>query len=207
MLKNLSRVFGASPQQEQAGATDALPSGDFDLIVPMIKPVSEPHPGEPCAELHLPFEQSPVSQPLAADMIVMYAIDRPGHLEYISNHVAAASGFTTEGLHNKAIKNLPARLGNVQLHDCGGGVYGLSAGGNFEASLLLLGDLWLQLTEYLPGEPLAAVPSRDLLFVIGSERPNADELISRQARIELAEKRYAISQSVLMRREGKWIAR
>jgi len=169
--------------------------------------MSDPEPREPRTEIHLSFEQSPASIPFAADMIVMYAIDRPSHLEYVSNEVAAATGLTADQLHDISVRNLPSRLVTVELHDCGDGLYGLSAGGTFEASLLLLEDLWQQLAERLPGEPLATVPSRDLLFVIGSAQPNAAELIGARARIELAEKRYAISQSVLVRRGGKWLAR
>jgi uncharacterized protein YtpQ (UPF0354 family) len=210
MLKHLARLFGSQQPQDSPetppDSTAALPVADIELIVPMIKAVSDSAPKDRVTEIHLSFEQSPASLPFAADMIVMYAIDRPDHLEYLSNEVAAATGFTAEKLHDAAVKNLPSRLGKVQLHDCGEGVFGLSAGGTFEASLLLLDDLWHQLAERLPGEPLAAVPSRDLLFVVGSARPNANDLIASRARIELAEKRYAISQSVLVRRGGKWLA-
>lgn len=211
MLKHLSRLFGGNPSQvpqhKQRQATSALSAADIALIVPMLKGTAYSDPKESRSEIHLSFEQSPASLPFAADMLVMYAIDRPQHLEYVSNEVAAASGLTTEQLHKTAIANLPSRLGNVQLHDCGEGVYGLSAGGTFEASLLFLDGLWQQPAEYLPGEPLAAAPSRDLLFVVGSSRANADHLINARARIELPEKRYAISQSVLIRRAGKWLAR
>jgi uncharacterized protein YtpQ (UPF0354 family) len=209
MLKHLSRLFRSNPTQPQERRREsslALPDADVQLIVPMIKAVSVSEPQEPQTEIRLSFEQSPVNLPFAADTIIMYAVDRPNQLEYVSNETAAATGLTKEELHATSIKNLPYRLGQVQLHDCGQGVYGLSAGGNFEASLLLLDDLWHQLAQYFPGEPLAAIPSRDLLFVIGSARPNAGQLIAARARIELAEKRYAISQSVLVRKEGKWLA-
>lgn len=210
MLKHLARLFGSQPPQDspapQPNSVAALPAADIELIVPMIKAMGGSTPQERMPEMQLSFEQSPASLAFAADMIVMYAIDRPDHLEYLSNEVASATGFSAEGLHEAAVRNLPSRLGQVQLHDCGEGVFGLSAGGTFEASLLLLDALWQQLAEHLPGEPLAAVPSRDLLFVVGSARPNANELIASRARIELAEKRYAISQSVLVRRGGRWLA-
>jgi uncharacterized protein YtpQ (UPF0354 family) len=136
----------------------------------------------------------------------MYAIDRPTHLEYVSNQLAADSGMTAEGLHLRAVENLPRRVSEIRLHDCGRGIFGLSAGGTFEASLLLVDDIWDQLAVHFPGELLAAVPSRDLVFAIGSEWQDAHELIANEARVELADKRYAISSSVLVRRDGKWTA-
>ncbi len=184
----------------------ALTSEEISQIVPMIKAVAGPSTRSDQAELKLSFDQSPASNAFAADMLIMYAINRPNHYEYVSNEVASATGLDAESLHRTAVKNFPSHLGEVQLHDCGDGLYGLSAGGDFEASLLLLDDLWLQLETHLPGEPLAAAPSRDLLFVIGSDRPNSLALISEKARIELPDKRYAISQSVLVRRAGKWVA-
>lgn len=187
-----------------ASRTLALRGGEIQRIVPVIES-ADAGPGMRKPDLRSSVERSPVSQPLAADLIIVYAVDGPSRLEYISRQAAAASGFTTEELHDRAIKNLPARLSNVRLRDAGEGVLQLTAGGTLEASLLLLDDLWVQLDDYLPGDPLAAVPSRDRLFIIGSERPNADELISRNARTG-ALKRRAISQSVLVRRGGKWVA-
>ncbi|MBX3628040.1 MAG: DUF1444 family protein [Rhizobacter sp.] len=211
MLKHLSSMFSKRQAQEsqpkKAELDIALSEQDKELVVPMIKAIVGPGAPAEGTELHLSFEQSPISRPFAADMIVMYALNRPSHLEYISNEIASATGLDSESIHELAIKNLPSHLGEVLLHDCGEGIYGISAGGNFEASLLLLDQVWEQLEKYFPGEPFAAVPSRDVLFVVGSDRPNARELIAAKARIDLPEKRYAISQSVLVRREGKWLAR
>jgi hypothetical protein len=49
-------------------------------------------------------------------------------------------------------------------------------------------------------------PSHFEFVAIGSVQPDAMELISSLARIALAERRYAISQSVLVRRRGRWQA-
>jgi uncharacterized protein YtpQ (UPF0354 family) len=207
MLKQLSRFFGGNRDMAaQFEISLSLPEADLALIVPMIKGAADPKPQSDRAEIQLSHEQSPVSHPFAADMVVMYAIDRPRHLEYVSNQVASASGLTVDRLRDLAVRNLASRLDNVQLHDCGEGVYGISAGGTFEASLLLMDDIWHNLAGYVPGEPLAAVPSRDLLFLVGSDAPNAERLIAAKAQIELVEKRYAVSQSVLIRRDGRWVA-
>lgn len=156
--------------------------------------------------MQLSPDDSPVMRPFAADMVVMYAIDRPSHFEFVAMREIKARQLSEEELHDLAVTNLPSRLSHVEVHDLGGGMHGITAGGNLEASLLLLDALWDQLATRLPGEPLAAVPARDLLFTIGSEQPDAMQLISNRARTDLVEKRYAISQSIVVRRGGRWQA-
>lgn len=153
-----------------------------------------------------PIEENEVHGLGRPGVVIMYAIDRPSHFEFVAMREIQARQLSVEDLHDLAVKNLPSRVSQVEVHDLGGGMHGLSAGGNLEASLLLVDSLWDQLAARLPGEPLAAVPARDLLFTIGSGQPNAMALISSRAMIDLAEKRYAISQSVLVRRGGKWQA-
>ncbi len=208
MLKGLGRLldFGTRGTGSEAGPSLALSAEDLALVVPMVKALVSPPSGEAARSIELPLDASPVTVPFAADMVLMYAVDRDTHLQYVSNQEVAATGLSLEELHNIAVKNLPGRLGEINLHDCGEGMFGLSAGGTFEASLLLVDGLWDQLADHLPGEPLAAVPSRDLLFVIGSARPNSAERIAEKARIQLEDDRYAISSSVLVRRNEKWVA-
>jgi uncharacterized protein YtpQ (UPF0354 family) len=174
------------------------------LIVPLVKGIGSSSGGG--AALQLSADDSPVMRPFASDMVIMYAIDRPSHFEFVPMREIKARQLSVEELHGMAVNNLPSRLSQVEVHDLGGGMHGITAGGNLEASLLLVDSLWDQLAERLPGEPLAAVPARDVLFTIGSEQPNAMELISSRARMDPVEKRYAISQSVLVRRGGRWQA-
>lgn len=174
------------------------------LIVPIVKCIAEQ--GSPDKTVTLPLEHSPVIHPFASDIGVLYAFDRPDRFEYMSNRQVKSLGYSAEQLYEQAVRNLPSRLPEIKLHDCGSGLFGFTAGGDFEASLLLIDDLWEQMADRLPGNALAAVPSRDLLFFIGSEQPNAYEIIVDKARTKLEDTRYAVSQSVLVRREKKWYA-
>lgn len=177
---------------------------DTPFIVPMLKQLTRPDGAATLAGL-APAD-SPVVRPLAADVVVMYAIDRPNRLEYITHKAFELMGMDLDALHQLAVRNLPRCLDRIELHDCGDGVIGISAGGTFEASLLLLDELWPRLAPHLPGQPLAAIPSRDLIFIIGSAQPRAYELIAARARTPLADRHHALSTAVFIRQGNSWSA-
>ena len=65
-------------------------------------------------------------------------------------------------------------------------------------------DLWEQLEEQMAGGVLATVPARDLLFVSASGWEDGLPFLRDMASKDW-ESRYALSQCVLARREGKWV--
>jgi uncharacterized protein YtpQ (UPF0354 family) len=80
----------------------------------------------------------------------------------------------------------------------------LTAGGDFEASLLLLDDLWHRQESIVKGELVAAVPARDVLLFAGSnfdiglrELRTAVEKVSENGS-------YLISKRLLVRRNNRW---
>jgi uncharacterized protein YtpQ (UPF0354 family) len=178
-------------------------SFDRSLVVPVVKAVvGEIEGGE---VIELPPDNSPISIPLVAELIVMYALDYPDRFEFITRRHLQENGLNQEELHALALSNLPNRVPKIELH---GEFprYMITAGGNFEATLLLLDGLWDQLTEHLPGKPMAVVPARDLLFVSGSDYEGASQFLADVASKELEEKRYALSKCILVREGGKWHA-
>lgn len=176
-------------------------SFDRSLVVPLVKAViGETEGGE---VIELPPDDSPISIPLVAELIVMYALDYPDRFEFITRRRLQENGLNQEELHALALSNLPNRVPKIQMHG-ESPRHLITAGGNFEATLLLLDGLWDQLTEVLPGKPMAVVPARDLLFVSGSEYEGAGQFLAEVASKELEEKRHALSQSILVRENGKW---
>jgi hypothetical protein len=47
----------------------------------------------------------------------------------------------------------------------------LTAGGNYEATLILLPEIWESVSQMVSGHIVAAVPARDLLYVTGDADP------------------------------------
>lgn len=149
-------------------------------------------------------DDSPVARPFAADIVIVYAFNEPSQLVYMSRRQLAQSGMSEDELHALAVANLPKCLPDLNFRELDGGLFGVSCGGVFEASLLLLDPLWEQLAPQLPGLPLAVVPARDLLFVTGSKNQGSMQKIGRCARAELAQPELELSRVVLSRSRGRW---
>lgn len=173
-----------------------------DQLIPVFKGAAQGGPlGDAFA---LSAEDEPVAQPFAADLVLLYAHNLPDRLQYISQRELRAADMTVAQLHAKAVENIPRHFKEINLQDLGNGMFGVTCGGLMEACLLLLEPLWEKLAPYLPGVPLAAVPARDLLFVIGSKQPQALTRIRQAAKVALKDPSLATSQMVFWREGGQW---
>ena len=96
---------------------------------------------------------------------------------------------SAEELHSVSLENLRSLNLNVLAHK-GERFVMLTAGGNFEATLLLLPEIWESVAEMVQGDIIAVTPARDIIFFTGdSEAENLAELRRRTSRaIEKADK-------------------
>ena len=80
--------------------------------------------------------------------------------------------------------------------------------GDLEASLLLVDHLWEQIGPQLPGDLIAAVPSRDTLAVTGSEVPGGIAALTQATdRVWRASQvRLLLTRSLLIRQGQSWSA-
>lgn len=198
-MLSLFRKIMAKP----AGAPEETRDEVLARIIPVVKAVE--HQPSDALPIDLPAEDSPVSRPLAADLIVLYAEDLPDRFVFVSKRRMEQLGLTAAELHELALSNLPGRLPEIEIHG-ESPRHMLTCGGNFEATLLLHDRLWETLAESLPGTPMVAVPARDLLFVSGANWDGAHQFLSELATKELEDKRYALSQQVFVRTGGTWAA-
>ena len=176
---------------------------DLSMVIPILKAIVSEDKNANTVEL--PKDDAPIYKEFAADLLIFYVLDLPDSFQYINNRFLRENNLSFEDIHLLALQNLPNRLPKIEMH--GNSPYHMiTAGGNFEATLLLLDSLWDQLAEHLPGEPMAAIPSRDLLFVTGSEAENAVSFMSDMANKDLADNSHALSKCFFVRRSGKWIS-
>lgn len=186
-----------------SAGTPARPDQEvLERIIPVIKAILPEDTELPVVELP-EKDDTPVSRTLAGDLMVMYAEDLPDHFAFISLRRMAELGLDEEALHALAIRNLPNRVPPIELHGSGP-CYMITAGGNLEATLLLHPTLWESLAEYLPGSPIAVVPARDLLLVSSSEWEDGRAMLKQEAAREPAEKRYALSTRLFIKRGDTW---
>jgi hypothetical protein len=159
-----------------------------DRVVPLIKDDSF-------------FEQidpgfQPAFERLVADLSIVYAFDRPRSLDIMTEAERVALGVPAGELRALAVKNLRRLVPEIRHHESGSG-YVLLAGGNFEASLLLLDDLWTKLSADVSGELVACAPARDMILYTGSATPGGiDDLRELAARV-ITEGGYSLSGTLL----------
>ena len=81
----------------------------------------------------------------------------------------------------------------------------LVAGGNYEASLLLLDHVWNGGSLKVQGEIVIGVPARDLLLVTGSENQRGLARIREIAAEVVAESPYALTRELFVYRKGRFV--
>lgn len=143
-------------------------------------------------------------EPLAADFFVTYAEDGPSQLRFVNSEEFEAFEMKADELRAKAVENLGSRLTTVERHG-EGPLYMLVAGGTFEASLLLLPDVWSDQQPAVDGRIVVGVPSRDLVLFTGENASEAIQQMRTAVKNVHVDGNYLISQTLLVLDQGRWI--
>jgi hypothetical protein len=101
------------------------------------------HPDDGTPTLELPAEATPVVRRYSDDLCICYLVDRGSSYEYIQQSHIEQDGIDRDELHRIGLSNLRAwvarRQARVQPYQ---GVFAFLMHGDFEASVILLDDLW-----------------------------------------------------------------
>lgn len=89
---------------------------------------------------------------------------------------------SVEALENKAFENLQRDITYRMVESKETGVYGLVAGGNFEAESLCLPGIWEECSEELQDDLMIAVPTKDMVLFTGAGNKKAIRKMIKQAR-------------------------
>jgi len=185
---------------EAGGDANGLPKLDRTRIVPLIKDRQWFEQVQ-----HRGREQTPpqelVAEPLNSDLVVVYAENRLGALRILSSRDDV--GDRTR-LRDAALTNLSRLLPKIEIRPGSDGVLLISAGGEFDASLLLADDLWSGGQVKVDGDIVVAVPAKDVLIATGSH--NAPGL----ARLRAAAAKFAsgpngLTTALFVYRDGKFM--
>ena len=142
---------------------------------------------------------------LVGDLCVVYAFDQPHSFAFASRDELAKLGIASAAdARELALDNLRDRLPEELETRGDGQSFMFTIGGNFEASLLLLPELWDQME--VDGDIVACVLARDICLFTGTETPGGvDSLVAARARIlESMPPHDLISTALLVRRGGAW---
>jgi uncharacterized protein YtpQ (UPF0354 family) len=110
-----------------------------------------------------------VYEAFTAELVIVYAEDTPRNIRYLTADEIARLGVKKEELRALAVANLRNLIARMELHT-GPQVSMITAGGDYEASLLLFDDLWSGGKLQVEGEIVVAIPARDMLLFTGSKQ-------------------------------------
>ena len=114
--------------------------------------------------IELPHVDTPVMREVNSELSVAYMIDRGGHFEYVQHRHLDADAIDADELHTIGLENLEhlaAKQMNVKPYE---NIFAVFLDGNFESSLILLDQLWVNtFRQFVSGQYAIDIPARDIL--------------------------------------------
>lgn len=163
----------------------------INQIIPVIKPISYVQGIKEMSEDMNGKAPEIIYEKYNEDIIVAYAIDRNNTIEYLTKEDFETFNIPKDSLRSIATRNLENLLEiKFQGDD---GLYMILAGGAYEASVMLINDIFKKDILPVDGDFVIAIPSRDLLLVTGSRNASGIEKIKKMAKEVYETGSYTIS--------------
>lgn len=155
--------------------------------------------------VRLSSKDAPFIQPYIGRLQICYLVDEGQSYKYVQNRHVESDQVNVADLHQIGLRNLKNLISQkdprVRPYD---NVFSFMAGGDFEASVMLLDEFWNnEFRQFIKGDYAVVVPSRDVLAfcdaqsdegivelqqVINRVWPKGDHLVSNQIYIRQREK-------------------
>jgi uncharacterized protein YtpQ (UPF0354 family) len=193
LVGNFAAIFWQPADQAAAGL-------DRTRIIPVIKD------RQWLDELHNTLKAKGVAQKHLADrfnneLVIVYAQDDPNRMRYLTTE--EDFGLSREELRSLAIANLKRVLPKIEMGRVGD-VALMSAGGNYEASLLLIDEIWSSGQIQVNGDIVVAIPTRDALLVTGSRSRSGLKLVRELTAKFKAQGPYELTDTLFRYRDGRF---
>ena len=144
-----------------------------------------------------------VYEDFSPDLIILYAEDSAKNIRYLAPKDLELAKIERQELRALACENLKRLLPKIERHGTNG-LYMLTAGGDYEASLLLLDSIWSGGQMDVNGDVVVAIPSRDLLLVTGSQNPQGIEKVRQMVKEASTGGSYRRTQKLFVYRNGRF---
>lgn len=144
----------------------------------------------------------PLSEPLNEELVIAYVEDSSTRARYLT---ASDEVGDRKTLRARAVANLKRILPKIEMRPQPDGWAIVSAGGNYEASLLLLDEIWSSRQIKVDGDIVVAIPARDALLVTGSNNRSGLKALRAMAD-RLASEPYRLTKRLFVYREGRFAA-
>src|SRR5205085_7822220 len=136
----MASCFRSADTMAAAPVDSNAMSDRTDNAIAYLRPEVPSH--DPSPELSLSGDDAPVLRPFASGLLTAYLFDEGDSFSYLQVRDLREAGIGEEALHRQAVVNLAALAeGNVTVEEFGP-IWTVSLEGNYEASLLLIDDLW-----------------------------------------------------------------
>jgi uncharacterized protein YtpQ (UPF0354 family) len=152
--------FAAATLDVASNVDRKIHAGAVDQLIPLIKSL---------AWFEARSTNRIVRRPVVADLNVVYAFDWPTVTNYVDRKELEGLSVPLDRVHEVAVENLRSRIPRHIATRGDGKSFLLMAGGNLEASLILLDEVWDQVAAQVRGEIVACVVARDVCLVTGTK--------------------------------------
>jgi uncharacterized protein YtpQ (UPF0354 family) len=136
-------------------------------------------------------------------LIVVYAEDSPKNIRYLAPGDLEKAKIEKAELRKIACENLERLLPKIERRGTNG-FYMITAGGAYEASLLVLDSIWSGGEMEVKGDVVVAIPTRDLLLVTGSADAKGIAEVREMVKQAMAEGTYRLTEKLFVYRNGKF---
>ncbi len=134
------------------------------------------------------------------ELVVVYAEDDPMRMRYLTTREDI--GVDRKEIRALAVANLKRILPKIEMRNHDNVFSIISVGGDYEASLLLIDDIWSGGQIKVNGDIVAAVPARDVLLVTGSRNRTGLKKVRELAAEFAAQDRYRLVDTLFVYRKG-----
>ena len=135
------------------------------------------------------------------ELVIVYAEDTEKRTRYLLS--TDDIDVERKDLRKLAVDNLARILPKIEMQ--GDGVFAmLTAGGDYEASLLLFDHIWTGGQIKVEGDIVVAVPAKDVLLITGSQNRKGLAALRTLAAKFISENRYRLTDTLFVYRNGRF---
>jgi uncharacterized protein YtpQ (UPF0354 family) len=135
------------------------------------------------------------------ELVIVHAEDDPTRMRYLTSDEDV--GVSRSELRRRAVDNLRRILPKIEMQG-DDHVLMITAGGDYEASLLLIDEIWSGGQVKVNGDIVVAIPARDVLLVTGSHDRSGLKRVREAAAKLLAQGPYGLTDALFVYRSGRF---
>lgn len=136
------------------------------------------------------------------ELVIVYAEDTASRTRYLMAN--EDTGIDRAALRQRAVDNLLRLLPKIEVRNHDDVFSLISAGGDYEASLLLA-DIWRDGQIKADGDIVVAIPTKDVLLVTGSKNRKGLAAVRKLAAEFAGQERYRLTDALFVYRNGRFV--